>query len=163
MTLVWRPSAHNVILPFFYLRFKYSPYYPVLTDSQFLCWFVATWTSDRHVTRGSEAVGGGGNDKGSELWQMPHWSSTLPACGEDVPAEGAFTVLHGGGKPCVCHNHWQAHWCCGTQRGKAHQSFMRYKIKKYSAALSHIFFICSSGKQLRIQMQEIFHHTSLHI
>jgi len=42
-------------------------------------------------------------------------------------------------------------------------SFIRYKIKKYSASLSHVFFICSSGKQLRMQTQEIFHHLSLQI
>jgi len=156
-------SMQCTILPIFHLRFKCSPYCCVLIDPWFLYLCVATWTSHWHVTRGPEAMGRGGNDKGSKLWQMPHWSSALPARGEDFPAESAFTILHGWGKPCVCHSHWQDHWCCGTQRGKALHSFIRYKIKIYSASLSHVFFICSSGKQLRMQTQEIFHRPSLHI
>ena len=116
-------SMQFTILPIFHLRFKCSPYCCVLIDPWFLYLYVATWTSHWHVTRGPEAVGRGGNDNGSELWQMPHWSSALPACGEDFPAESAFTFLHGWGKSCICHNHRQAYWCCGTQRGKALHSF----------------------------------------
>lgn len=74
----------------------------------------ATGTSDRHVTRGPEAVGGGGDEQGSELWEMPHWSGALPACGEDFPAEGAFSLLHGWGEPRICHDYWQAHWSCSS-------------------------------------------------
>lgn len=101
---------------------------------------LATGTSDRHVTRGPEAVGGGGDEQGSELWQVPHWSSTLPARGEDFPAEGAFPLLHGGGEPRVCHDYWQAHWSCGSQRGEVTAPVVVSKcsITEFHMRSSHI-------------------------
>lgn len=79
-------------------------------------------------------MGGGGDEQGSELWQVPHWSSALPACGEDFPIEGAFPFLHGGSEPRLCHDYRQTHWSRGTQRGEIMALVV---MSSYSAAAFH--------------------------
>ena len=62
-------------------------------------------------------MGGERNGVGGGLLQVPHRPGTLPAGREDLPAQGAQPLQHGGGESRLRHGYRETGRRCGAERG----------------------------------------------
>lgn len=67
--------------------------------------FAAPRARDRHVSGGSEAVGGRGAAQGRGVRQVSRGSRTFPAGRANLAAQGALALQHAGRQPRLRHRH----------------------------------------------------------